>query len=90
MVSWCSWLSRQSNTLKVSGSSPGEINRILFDDVDTYLAFCVAVGVSLLALAPCSYHQQHIANSIVTYSCFRQSRLDLAHARRDARNTKCD
>lgn len=24
MVSWCSWLSRQSNTLKVSGSSPGE------------------------------------------------------------------
>ena len=23
-VSWCSWLSRQSNTLKVSGSSPGE------------------------------------------------------------------
>ncbi|KAI0816092.1 hypothetical protein GGR55DRAFT_625160 [Xylaria sp. FL0064] len=26
VVSWCSWLSRQSNTLKVSGSSPGEIN----------------------------------------------------------------
>ena len=25
-VSWCSWLSRQSNTLKVSGSSPGEAN----------------------------------------------------------------
>lgn len=24
MVSWCSWLSRQSNTLKVSGSNPGE------------------------------------------------------------------
>ena len=24
MVSWCSWLSRQSNTLKVSGSSPGD------------------------------------------------------------------
>lgn len=24
MVSWCSWLSRQSNTLKVSGSTPGE------------------------------------------------------------------
>ena len=23
-VSWCSWLSRQSNTLKVSGSNPGE------------------------------------------------------------------
>ena len=23
-VSWCSWLSHQSNTLKVSGSSPGE------------------------------------------------------------------
>ena len=23
-VSWCSWLSRQSNTLKVSGSSPGD------------------------------------------------------------------
>ncbi|KAJ7944874.1 hypothetical protein O6P43_034204, partial [Quillaja saponaria] len=22
--SWCSWLSRQSNTLKVSGSSPGD------------------------------------------------------------------
>ncbi|CAN1199463.1 Sugar transporter ERD6-like 5, partial [Linum perenne] len=22
--SWCSWLSRQSNTLKVSGSNPGE------------------------------------------------------------------
>ncbi|CAN0924076.1 hypothetical protein LINGRAHAP2_LOCUS33941, partial [Linum grandiflorum] len=22
MVSWCSWLSRQSNTLKVSGSNP--------------------------------------------------------------------
>ncbi|KAI1757175.1 hypothetical protein F4782DRAFT_217369 [Xylaria castorea] len=29
MVSWCSWLSRQSNTLKVSGSSPGEINVFL-------------------------------------------------------------
>ena len=25
MVGWCSWLSRQSNTLKVSGSSPGLI-----------------------------------------------------------------
>ena len=24
VVSWCSWLSRQSNTLKVSGSSPGD------------------------------------------------------------------
>lgn len=24
MVSWCSWLSRQSNTLKVSGSNPGD------------------------------------------------------------------
>ena len=23
-VSWCSWLSRQSNTLKVSGSNPGD------------------------------------------------------------------
>jgi hypothetical protein len=30
MVSWCSWLSRQSNTLKVSGSSPGEIIFFLF------------------------------------------------------------
>ena len=31
MVSWCSWLSRQSNTLKVSGSNPGEANEdILF------------------------------------------------------------
>ena len=30
-VSWCSWLSRQSNTLKVSGSSPGDaISSILF------------------------------------------------------------
>ncbi|KAA0033920.1 hypothetical protein E6C27_scaffold43059G001110 [Cucumis melo var. makuwa] len=26
VVSWCSWLSRQSNTLKVSGSSPGDAN----------------------------------------------------------------
>ena len=25
-MSWCSWLSRQSNTLKVSGSSPGDAN----------------------------------------------------------------
>ena len=25
-VSWCSWLSRQFNTLKVSGSSPGDAN----------------------------------------------------------------
>ncbi|KAK4454133.1 hypothetical protein QBC34DRAFT_394346 [Podospora aff. communis PSN243] len=24
-VEWCSWLSRQSNTLKVSGSNPGLI-----------------------------------------------------------------
>ncbi|KAI1750967.1 hypothetical protein F4782DRAFT_229964 [Xylaria castorea] len=30
LVSWCSWLSRQSNTLKVSGSSPGEIRSIPF------------------------------------------------------------
>ena len=29
-VSWCSWLSRQSNTLKVSGSSPGEANLFAF------------------------------------------------------------
>ena len=29
LVSWCSWLSRQSNTLKVSGSSPGEIIHFL-------------------------------------------------------------
>ncbi|KAI2624513.1 hypothetical protein GGS21DRAFT_532650, partial [Xylaria nigripes] len=29
MVSWCSWLSRQSNTLKVSGSSPGEIRNLI-------------------------------------------------------------
>ena len=27
---WCSWLSRQSNTLKVSSSSLDEINRIIF------------------------------------------------------------
>ena len=27
MVSWCSWLSRQSNTLKVSGSNPGDAIR---------------------------------------------------------------
>ncbi|KAI1160652.1 hypothetical protein F5B18DRAFT_497702 [Nemania serpens] len=30
LVSWCSWLSRQSNTLKVSGSSPGGIKIQLF------------------------------------------------------------
>jgi hypothetical protein len=29
-VSWCSWLSRQSNTLKVSGSNPGEAKCKLF------------------------------------------------------------
>ncbi|KAK4197873.1 hypothetical protein QBC40DRAFT_99863 [Triangularia verruculosa] len=29
MVSWCSWLSRQSNTLKVSSSSLDEINHCL-------------------------------------------------------------
>lgn len=29
-VSWCSWLSRQSNTLKVSGSSPGDANLFTF------------------------------------------------------------
>ena len=29
-VEWCSWLSRQSNTLKVSGSSPGSINFLAF------------------------------------------------------------
>ena len=30
MVEWCSWLSRQSNTLKVSGSSPGSISSFFF------------------------------------------------------------
>ena len=30
MVGWCSWLSRQSNTLKVSGSSPGLIMIVSF------------------------------------------------------------
>ncbi|KAH6855759.1 hypothetical protein B0I37DRAFT_365655 [Chaetomium sp. MPI-CAGE-AT-0009] len=30
MVSWCSWLSRQSNTLKVSSSSLDEIIHIPF------------------------------------------------------------
>jgi hypothetical protein len=30
MVSWCSWLSRESNTLKVSGSSLGEIRCFFF------------------------------------------------------------
>ena len=29
-VSWCSWLSRQSNTLKVSGSNPGDAKCFLF------------------------------------------------------------
>ena len=29
-VSWCSWLSRQSNTLKVSGSNPGDAIFLFF------------------------------------------------------------
>ena len=29
-VSWCSWLSRQSNTLKVSGSNSGEAIYLFF------------------------------------------------------------
>ena len=33
--SWCSWLSRQSNTLKVLGSNPGE---------DTSFLFCILSG----------------------------------------------
>ena len=39
-VSWCSWLSRQSNTLKVSGSNPGDA--IVRKNV------CVAFGNSKL------------------------------------------
>ena len=39
-MSWCSWLSRQSNTLKVSGSNPGDA--IVRKNV------CVAFGNSKL------------------------------------------
>jgi hypothetical protein len=47
MVSWCSWLSRQSNTLKVSGSNPGEANSSFFFAAQSY-SFFLLITNSLL------------------------------------------
>ncbi|AET03133.1 hypothetical protein MTR_8g063140 [Medicago truncatula] len=47
MVSWCSWLSRQSNTLKVSGSNPGEA---------IFMKFVFWVGVQRIWCDPLSSH----------------------------------
>lgn len=52
-VEWCSWLSCQSNTLKVSGSNPGLINAI--DDIILFVSFCffwlAKVGVRILRIS---------------------------------------
>ena len=39
VVSWCSWLSRQSNTLKVSGSNPGDANDFFQTKPKNFLKF---------------------------------------------------
>ena len=43
MFGWCSWLSRQSNTLKVPSSILGSNNRFF---VGTDCCFCAVVGAS--------------------------------------------
>ena len=43
MFGWCSWLSRQSNTLKVPSSILGSNNRFF---VATNCCFCTVVGAS--------------------------------------------
>jgi len=45
MFSWCSWLSHKSNTLKVSGSNPGENSCSFFFSISfffqkTHKYFC--------------------------------------------------
>lgn len=50
MVSWCSWLSRQSNTLKVSGSNPGEAI-ILFDSLCLKILLTLSFFNLLLTLS---------------------------------------
>ncbi|KAI0843161.1 hypothetical protein F5Y06DRAFT_257037, partial [Hypoxylon sp. FL0890] len=55
MVSWCSWLSRQSNTLKVSSSNLDEI--IFFYFLFTsqpLLSFCTYLPTYLVAICSIS------------------------------------
>ena len=40
LVEWCSWLSRQSNTLKVSGSNPGLIILNFAQSAASIFAYC--------------------------------------------------
>ena len=40
-VSWCSWLSRQSNTLKVSGSNPGEAIIVFIYSINCESMICL-------------------------------------------------
>ncbi|KAK0651243.1 hypothetical protein B0T16DRAFT_75215 [Cercophora newfieldiana] len=46
-VEWCSWLSRQSNTLKVSGSNPGLISASAPLESFIFLPVCVCVSGGL-------------------------------------------
>jgi hypothetical protein len=50
MVLWCSWLSRQSNTLNVSGTNPGEA---IF--ASSFLRFKSGLYLSAFFLFMCSY-----------------------------------
>ena len=40
-VSWCSWLSRQSNTLKVSGLNPGEAIIVFIHSINCESMICL-------------------------------------------------
>ncbi|PPS03978.1 hypothetical protein GOBAR_AA16674 [Gossypium barbadense] len=62
MVSWCSWLSRQSNTLKVSGSSPGDatycFSTFVFDFVLTVVYVASPYCIFFSAFDPHTDYQE--------------------------------
>ena len=76
-VSWCSWLSRQSNTLKVSGSSPGEANlfflpHLFFPYIFFPLAYtcCSIYYISWLIISttPLALRQQASRSDLLPWS----------------------
>ena len=68
LVSWCSWLSRQSNTLKVSGSSPGDAILSFFSLFLTLAVICwswFSICCELYAL-----HRRMNCNSLIWTVCW--------------------
>ena len=50
LVSWCSWLSHESNTLRVAGSNPAEISLLFADFEGCGNIFCAIFAKGMIAI----------------------------------------